>query len=207
MLFGAGGHGKVVLDALLALGYPPAVIVVADESGDLRGRSVLGIQVRVQIAGAQQWSGPFHVAIGNGLVRARIAAALLAKGAKALTVVHPAAVVAPSATLGSGSFIAAGAVVGPEAWLGNGVIVNHGAIVDHGCSVGDFAHIGPNATIGGGACVGAGSLIGAGAAVLAGGSIGEGAIVGAGAVVVAPVGSMETHVGVPAARVVRREVD
>jgi sugar O-acyltransferase (sialic acid O-acetyltransferase NeuD family) len=207
LLFGAGGHGKVVMDALRALDHPPVAVIVVDEDVNLQGRDFFGTPIRAPHDASRGWSGPFHVAVGSGANRQRITAALLAQGARALTVVHPAAVVSPFATAGGGCFVAAGAIVGPAATLGHGVIVNHGAVIDHDCGIGDFAHVGPNATIGGAARIGAHALIGAGATVLAGGVVGERAIVGAGAVVVSPVGSMETHVGVPAAAIPRRKSD
>jgi acetyltransferase-like isoleucine patch superfamily enzyme len=68
--------------------------------------------------------------------------------------------------------------------------------------VGDFSHIAPNATLGGGVRIGAGVLIGAGANILPGIAIGDGAVVGAGAVITTDVDAYETHVGVPARKII-----
>jgi sugar O-acyltransferase (sialic acid O-acetyltransferase NeuD family) len=191
-LVGAGGHAKVVLDAL-RLAHPRVEVRVLDEAPG--GRTLLGLAVE-PLGG--DWRGAFHVAIGSGADRERLALALLGKGGELFSVVHPAASVAAAAQLGAGSFVAARAVLAPDARLGRGVIVNHGAIVDHDCVVGDWSHVAPGATLGGGVKVGRSAMIGAGANLLPGVSVGERATVGAGAAVDRDVAAGATVKGVPA---------
>ena len=185
-LVGAGGHAKVVLEAVRA-SHPGMTVCVLDQSPE--NKRLLGIAVERLPAAL---SGAVHVAIGDNAARERVGQSV----AGLFTVVHPAAVISPSARVEAGVFAAALCVIGAEARIGRGSIVNHGAIVDHDCSVGEWSHVAPNATLGGGVSVGRGVLIGAGATVLPGVRIGERAIVGAGAVVLADVAAGLTVSGV-----------
>lgn len=193
-MIGAGGHAKVVLEALLAA-HPGAAVRVFDESE--AGASLLGVAVERLPNGARV-PGAAHVAIGDTAARQRLAEAVVRAGGRLFTIVHPGASVSPSARLGDGVFAAGLCVIGPEAAIGHGVIVNHGAIVDHDCSVGDWTHVSPNATLGGSVSVGRSVMIGAGAVLLPGVRVGDRAVIGAGAVVLADVPRDTKVAGVPA---------
>lgn len=198
-LIGAGGHAKVVLDALLESGADLSSIRFRDGRRERAGEDLLGVPVESpEIVGALA-GHDFHVAIGAAGARARLYAAAVEAGGRPLAVRHPAAQVSRFAIVGDGVFVAALSVVGPSARIGRSVIVNHGAVVDHDCRIGDFTHLAPNCSLGGGVTVGAQCLIGAGAVVLPGLSIGDGATIGAGAVVTRDVAPDQTWTGVPAA--------
>jgi sugar O-acyltransferase (sialic acid O-acetyltransferase NeuD family) len=201
LLFGAGGHAKVVLDTLLLNGAVRADVDVTDDSAALHGADFLGAPVR---APGECGGRRFHVAIGVARAREAVQARLLAQGRQAINVIHPRASLSPLAALGQGVFMAAQAVVAPAARLGDAVIVNHGAIVDHDCVVGGFTHIAPHATLGGNVTIGRRVLIGAGATILPGVQVGDDCVIGAGAVVTASVAAGGTWVGVPA-KPLRRE--
>lgn len=182
-VFGAGGHAKVVLDALDSGAAPERLVTVFDADPAKVGTHIAGRTVAAWPVAATVAYTAVHVAIGSGGARGRTQRQLAEAGARPMSVAHPRAVVSPSARIGDGSFVAAQAVVGPEAALEDGVIVNHGAVVDHDCFVGAFSHIAPNATLGGAVRVGANVLVGAGATILPGVSIGDGAVIAAGATV------------------------
>jgi len=197
-LIGAGGHCKVVIDALRSIGLSADVIRVRDGNPARSGQMLMGFGIETPDLASELSGELFHLAIGDCRVRAHRYRDATALGAVAHTIVHPKAVVAASAQIGAGSFVTAGALVGPEAKLGRCVIVNHGAVVDHDCVVGDFSHVAPNATLGGGVEVGDGVLIGSGAVVLPALRIGAGATIGAGAVVTRDVTENQVWVGNPA---------
>lgn len=201
LIVGAGGHAKVVIDAIRCLHGADCLLQLVDDDLRLVLESVMGLPVIVPVATGLGAGRRFHVAIGGNLLRARVAQDCLRAGLQYQTVVHPWSIVAASATLGQGCFVAGGGVVGPEASLGEGCIVNHGAVVDHDCRIGDFCHIGPNATLAGKVQLGAQVLIGAGANILPGVSVGDGCVVGAGAVVLHDMPAGTTYVGVPARRI------
>jgi sugar O-acyltransferase (sialic acid O-acetyltransferase NeuD family) len=198
-LVGAGGHARVVYDALRQSGFAGEV-QVRDDDASLQGKPFIDLSVETPILDIDQFERSFHVAIGNNAVRARLSVALQEKLGGLLTIRHPQVSFALGAHHGVGCFFAAGAIVGPEADIGNGCIVNHGAVVDHDCRVGEYSHIAPNATLGGGVRIGRCCLIGAGAVILPGRDIGDGAIVGAGAVVVRDLPAGGVWTGVPASR-------
>jgi len=195
LLVGAGGHGKVVADALQAAGLAWTLCFV-DDSEALRGQSLIGLPVLGSLQAVLQAGDRVHVAIGSNAVRRRLVAGLDRN--QLLTVQHPRAMVSAHARVGLGSFVAAGAVLGPCAVLGEGVILNHGAVVDHDCVVEDFCHVAPLASLAGNVRLGAGVLVGAGARLLPGVRVGAGAVIGAGAVVLNDVAPGTTVVGVPA---------
>jgi sugar O-acyltransferase (sialic acid O-acetyltransferase NeuD family) len=204
VIYGAGGHGKVVADMVLAMGAAEVLGFVDDGAG-AAGRTVLGMPV----LGAGDWAereADVAVALAIGSNRARRAAAERCQrwGATLLTVVHPRSTVARSAVLAPGVVVMAGAVINPEAFVGEGAIVNTSAVVEHDVVVGAFAHLSPHATTGGAARIGALAHVGLSATVLPGVSVGEGAVVGAGAVVIRDVAPGETVVGIPAKALVRR---
>lgn len=182
VVYGSGGHGKVVCDILLASGEEVSGFV--DDRPEAANATVLGLPV----LGSFAWllASPSRVALGIGdnTARARVAESCLAAGSTLATAIHPRAVVAGSARLGEGAVVMALAVINPDAVVERGGIVNTAAIVEHDCSIGAYAHVSPNASIGGGCQVGAFAHIGIGATMLPRTSVGERSIVGAGSVVV-----------------------
>lgn len=197
-LIGAGGHGKVVLDAILLANPQGYDVRVRDDASALQDQTLLGYSIKLPAIAAEMEGQHFHLAIGNYEARKRFFVILRNMGSVPISILHPASNVSPFASIGAGSFLAAQSVVAPAASIGESVIVNHGAVVDHDCIVGAFSHIAPNATLGGCVVLGSGVLIGAGATVLPGVSIGNGAVIGAGAVVTTNVGAGEVWVGIPA---------
>lgn len=202
-MYGASGHGKVVLDILFAAGLRADGLI---DDGRAPGTVVLGLTVLggADFLAAEARSGAVAVALGIGdnAVRKRVLERCRAAGASLVTAVHPRAVVAASASLGEGTVVMANAVINPDATVGAGAIINSGAIVEHDCVVGDFAHLSPNAALGGGARVGDLAHVGLCAAVLPLRSVGARSIVGAGGVVTRDLPEDVVAAGVPA-RVLR----
>ena len=198
ILFGAGGHASVVIDALQSRGEAENILLCSDDPAQT-GQSVLGH--RIVLFEPQLAEGAdFHICIGNVSARRSMHMRLLAAGARPQTILHPSAIVARSALVGAGAFIAAGAIVSAEASIGLSAIVNHAAIVDHQSRVGDFSHIAPGATIAGNVRIGEQTLIGAGANVLPGIEVGQNCVVGAGAVLTRSIADDQKFAGIPARR-------
>lgn len=197
-IFGAGGHAKVVIEAVRAA-FPDAPLVVADDAYE-PGRAVLGIKLsgdRAWLA-ARRPAGGVVPALGNNESRSATLEWLADQGLAAITIVHPSAVVSATARLGNGIFVAPAAVVNAEAVLGDGVIINTSASVDHDCDIGAAAHIAPGVHLCGNVRVGRRSLIGAGATVIPGIRIGDDVVIGAGSTVIRDVADGARVVGSPA---------
>lgn len=201
VVYGAGGHARVVADLAVRLGHD--VVGLVDDLlplGSVRG----GYAVLGPAAWLHDKVGTIAVALGIGdnWIREATFQECLRAGVTCPAFVHPSASVAASARLSEGCVVMAGAVINAGAEVGPGVIINSGSVVEHDCRVGRFAHVSPNATLTGAASLGPFAHLGAGATVLPGVEVGEGSIVGAGAVVVSTVRAGVVAVGVPA-RVVR----
>ena len=196
VVYGAGGHGKVVSDVVLASGRilrgfiddaaPKGTIVV--------GHPVLGNNGWLQ----DEPQSVVALGIGDNVTRRELAELLMSIGYTLGAFIHPQAWVSPSVSLGPGTVVMAGAIVNADAHLGKGVIVNSGAIVEHDCFIDDYAHIGPGSVLGGGVRVGREALIGAGSAVRPRCRIGHSALIGIQAAVVDQVSEGARVMGVPA---------
>ena len=206
---GAGGHAKVVLETLAAMGGFD-VVGLLDPRDELTGASVHGVPVlgEDELLGREYDEGVTHAFIGlagSGDTRPRRRLFDLARshGFEIVSAVHPRAFVSPSAVLGDGATILAASVVNTDARLGRNVIVNTGAIVEHDCRIGDHVHVASGARLASGVRVDEGAHIGLGASIVQGLHVGAGSTVGAGAVVVRDVEPGVVTVGVPA-RVLRQ---
>jgi len=176
LLYGAGGHARVLISILKALNLPP--VAVFDD--DLTKQLVYNVPVVGSYRADFQPDLPLLLAVGDNATRCQLAKVILHSFG---TIIHPSAVVDSSVTLGTGTVVVHRAVVQANAQLGRHVIVNTGASVDHDCVLSDFVQVAPGAILCGNVRVGEGTLIAAGAVVVPGITIGPWVTVGAGAVV------------------------
>ena len=195
---GAGGHGKVVADALLVAGQSEFVGFLDDDEASW-GSTVLGFPVRGPVV---KWSARaadgLALGVGNNSRRCRVFQQLVASGVSLITVVHPRAVMGRGVRLGQGVVALANVVVNCDSLIGDNVILNTACSIDHDNAVAAHAHLAPGARTAGGVRIGEGAFVGMGAVILPNVSIGDWAIVAAGAVVTRDVKDGATVVGVPA---------
>jgi sugar O-acyltransferase (sialic acid O-acetyltransferase NeuD family) len=200
VVWGAGGHGKVVHDVAMAMDrYDSAAFV--DDNPDRAGDDFCGCPVFPTLDAACGHAAEctaLVVAIGANQTRARCAAMARARGWKLETLIHPTAIVSPSARIGAGTVVMPRAVVNAGAEIGENCIINTAAVVEHDCRIGDYVHLSPGVVLGGGVTVERLVHMGLGSIALPGSVIEAGAVVGAGAVVLHGVLRGETVVGVPA---------
>ncbi len=202
LVIGAGGHGRVVADALRAAGKK--VLGFLDSARHLHGKYVGGLPV---LGGDEclQDHPPASVGLANGIGSTTVTAArrqvyerLTAAGFEFETVRHPAAIIAPSVVLSAGAQVMAGAVLQPGVIVGEDTIINTGALVDHDCVIGSHCHLAPGVVLSGTVRVGDGCHIGTAASVIQGITIGPDALIAAGAVVVNDVSAGTRMAGMPA---------
>lgn len=201
LIFGAGGHSKVVFEAITSIESASSNFLFADDDPTLESLRQPGRQFISADEIRAHKIAYFHIAIGDNRQRSQIAKRIEFQELEPFSIFHSTSSIASSATISPGCFVAAGAIVGPEACIAQHSIVNHGAVVDHDCVIADFVHISPNATLSGCVIIGHRTLIGAGAVVLPGRKIGDDCIIGAGAVVVNDIPAGQTVIGVPAKQI------
>jgi UDP-perosamine 4-acetyltransferase len=199
IVIGAGGHAKVVIEAIRAAGMGEIVgLIDSQPSGPaVQEVPILGGDERLPSL-RREGVADAVVAIGSNVLREKIGRNLVGLGFSLPAVVHPAALISPSARVGDGAVIMVRAVVGVETTIGPLAIVNTGAVLDHDNVIESAAHIAPGCSLAGNVKVGARTLVGVGSAVRPGITIGSDAVIGAGSAVVAPVASGTIVVGNPA---------
>jgi sugar O-acyltransferase (sialic acid O-acetyltransferase NeuD family) len=197
VVYGAGGHGKVVAEILLAGRQQIAGFL--DDNPALSGSVVLGFPVFLAAEWLRKNAGAqVALGIGNNAQREHAAQQITKLGGELITAIHPSAIVARSATVGSGVVIMPAAVLNPDCHIAEGVIINTAAIVEHDVKIGRYAHLAPRSVAGGGGEIGDFAQIGIGGVVLPGKRIGNHAVIGAGAVVVDDIPPGAVSYGVPA---------
>ena len=200
-LIACGGHGRVVLDALLATGKKVDGIIDAQlELGSL----IFGVPV-VGTDNFIKTLDPKKTELINGLgstkntqARQEIYNRLTKIGFKFVGVQHSSATIGAECEIAVSTQIMAGSVLQNRISTGENCVINTRASVDHDVAIADHVVISPGAIISGGVKIGYGSLIGAGAVIIQGVEIGNNCVVGAGAVVLHSVNDSVTVVGNPA---------
>lgn len=188
VVYGAGGHGKAVIELIQAIGAYEVVGLIDD--GVPLGEQVMGVEV---LGGGENLRSLRQKGIGQAAnavggigdinSRVRVARRLETAGFHLPSLVHPTAFVEPSASYGEGVQIFPHAYLGSEARLGKAVIVNTSAVVSHDCDLGAFVNIAPGALIAGAVRIGARSLVGMGVTINLNVEVGEGSRIGNSAVV------------------------
>jgi acetyltransferase EpsM len=188
IVYGAGGHGKSLIELVRLLGGYRLAGVIDD--GVPAGSEVLGVPV---LGGAEVlpdvYARGVRLAanavggIGNLAVRIRVFERLAQAGFDCPAVVHPTAFVEASASLSPGVQVFPHAYVGSSARAGFGVIINTGAIISHDVVLGDYTNVSPGAMLAGAVTVGERTLIGMGVTINLEVAIGAGVRIGNGATV------------------------
>ena len=204
LIWGGGGHGKVVADLIRTAGGEVAGFIDRDAAKvgkvvEPGGATVLHEEEAfVRLVTGRADAADHRFALGIGDNRLRLAVMERVGPERFSALVHPTATLSPSCSVEAGAVVFAKAVVNAASAIGAGAIVNSGAIVEHDCEIGPGAHVSPAAVLTGGVRVGRRAWIGAGAVVLPGLRIGADALVGAGAVVTRDVPDGVKVVGNPA---------
>lgn len=149
VIYGAGGHAKVIVDLVWALGGNVACIF--DDQPESLNFELMGVEVRRYDVNVYP-EAEMIIAVGHNESRQAISRLVHHRFA---TLIHPRASVSKLAKVREGTVVLANAVIQAEAVIGKHVIVNAGACIDHEVEVQDFAHIGPLVYVGGAALIAA----------------------------------------------------
>lgn len=201
IVIGAGGHAKVLVDALLAGNVD--LIGITDNDPAKVGDRLLGVTVLGSDDVLANY--PPNVAdlvLGVGSVRVseirqKIFAHFKMAGYQFRTIVHPSAVIAREVVLGEGCQVMAGAIIQAGSHLGENILVNTRASIDHDCRIGDHVHLGPGTTLCANVSIGEGCHVGSGATITQGIRLGRNVQVGAGALILRNCEDTTCHLGVP----------
>lgn len=185
ILLGAGGHAKVLVGLVEALGRNFAGVcdpVLAQ--GNLcnwRGIKVLGDDGALARIDPEE----FELVLGFGPTphstkRADVFNGLVERGYHLPSLVHPSAFVDKTAAINDGAQVMAGVIIQPDCLIGMNAVVNTCASVDHDTVIERDAHIAPGAVLCGGVKIGVGAFVGASATLLPLVEIGAHSLVSAG---------------------------
>lgn len=209
VVYGAGGHAKVVLDVLERMGTYE-IVGLLDDSAELAGTVRKGYRV---LGGREQLSvlrnqgvEAIIIGLGDNRLRKAVYEEAVQTGFTLCSAVDPSAQIGGGVVIGAGCLLVAGTVVNVDAQIGVNAIVNTGATVDHDCRVEAHAHLSPGVHLAGRVSIGEASHLGLGAVVLPNLSVGKNCIVGAGAVVRENLPDGVVAVGNPAKVIKRNEV-
>ena len=187
IIIGAGGHSRVVIDALLLCNEN--VLGILDNDSNLHGKKILGINVLGDDSYIEKYKTN-EIYLVNAIastssltLRKRIYDFFSNKGFHFTKVIHPSAIVSPFAKLSNDIQIFAGAIIQPECIIGVNTIINTKTSIDHNGVIGNHCHIAPGCTLSGTVQIGDCSHLGTGSSVIQNITIGRNVLVGAGSVV------------------------
>ena len=189
ILYGGGGHAKVVFDCLQALGLKL--------TGVFDDQAVTGFFEDKYLGKYSEKIFPnskIIIAIGNNKTRKLVAQTVSHIFGK---IAHPCAIVSNTSQIGEGCVVFHQAMVQANVVVGKLCIINTASIIEHDCVLEDFVHIATRATLCGGVHIGEGSLVGAAATILPGITVGKWCIIGAGSVVTKNIPDYCVVAGVP----------
>lgn len=202
VLFGAGGHGRVVRDIVdqqHAHDLESCIVAVYDDyvlekmmDGTL---PILNSENAFRSFVEKNGFVFGLIGIGDNKIRERLSREYPIRYTVA---VHPTAIISDDVKIGEGTVVMAGAIINPGSRIGRHCIINTGAIIEHDCVIEDYVHVAPGAKMAGDTQVGRLSLIGIGASIIPKITIGANVVVGAGAVVIRDIRDDMTVAGVPA---------
>lgn len=186
IIIGAGGHAKVIADAIDKSKY--FIVGYIGKSSEI-GNKPLDIPVIGDDTCLQEM---FHNGVenavlgighmGNYMIRERLFNHLESIGFELNNIIHQNTCIANSVKLGKGNVILSGAIINADTVIGNNCIINTGAIIEHDCCVGDNVHIASRSIVYGECNVHTNCLIDTGAVITQGKIIGSNTIITPGTV-------------------------
>lgn len=199
-IIGAGGHAKVVYDAIIkAAEYQPVAFI--DRTGNKR-TSLFDLPVYTddKLPELKQSYSNLHIiiALGSNNLRCEINKNLQTYDLPLATIIHPSAQIACDVKIGEGTVILAGAIINTSTKIGKNCIINTASSIDHDGNIENYVQISPGVNLAGGVTVGEKTFIGTGASIIPEIIIGSNCIIAAGATVIKNLKDRVMAAGVPA---------
>ncbi|SIQ93372.1 NeuD/PglB/VioB family sugar acetyltransferase [Maribacter ulvicola] len=203
IIFGASGHGSVVLDCLEKEGRYNVIGFV--DSFKKKGSRINGYQVLGSEVDLPYLINRYHidggiVAIGDNWTRKLIVDRILkiAPNFSFINTVHPNAVLGKDILIGCGNVFMPGAIVNANSIIHDFCIINTNASLGHDGIMDSYSSLAPSVCAGGGLRLGRYSAISLGVNVINGIEIGQHSVIGAGSLVVDHFGDNIMAYGLPA---------
>ena len=128
LIIGAGGHARVIADALMSrnqLGETNEVVGFLEDNETNQDRELLGTRILGKISEVDKFEhDAVVIGIEDNLTRRNLYTELKNRGEILLTVIHSRAMLAKNVEVGDGTVIFGGAVVNSGARIGSNVILN-----------------------------------------------------------------------------------
>ena len=198
ILFGVGGHSKIVTDMAEENGYN--VVAYIAMSGDSKVH--LGKPVYKNVEDIKNYSKyNYFIAIGSNQMRKNIVTKY--PNLQYVNIIHKSAIISKYADIGFGNLIMTNVVINAFATIGNQCIINTCAVVEHDCTIANYCHISVKTALAGTVTVGEGVFFGVGSTAKNNVCVGEWVTIGAGAVVVKNLQGNKIYVGCPAKELIK----
>lgn len=210
VVFGASGHGSVVLDCIEKEAKYKVVGFV--DSFEEKGTKVSGLTVL-----GSEYDLPFLIekyqlhggviAVGDNWTRSVVVDKVLkiAPEFNFISVIHPSAELGKSVQIGVGSVVMPGVTINANTVIGSHCILNTNSSLDHDGFMCDFSSLAPNVCVGANFILGRGSAICLGANIIESITIGEHSVIGAGSLVVGNIADYVLVYGAPA-KIIRTRI-
>jgi len=183
IIVGAGGHAKVLIEALRILNRKIIGITDSVSPQNMKDLDIEYLGGDDAIYGYA--ASELELVNGIGALpqqdnRWKVAARMRKRGYKFTSVIHPSAIIPDDILFGEGVQVMAGCVFQPGIVIGDDSIVNTGSIIDHDCRIGKNCHLAPGVILCGGVNIQDSVHIGAGTTVIQNLEIGSGSVIAAG---------------------------
>ncbi|WP_210608809.1 acetyltransferase [Priestia flexa] len=208
VIYGAGGHAKVVAD-IIEKSKTYKILGFLDDYKEpgttFYGYKILGRADYISQCTEDILGG--IVALGDNWLRKQTVEMIKKKKPdfKFVTAIHPFASIGKGVKISEGSVVMAGVIINSDAIVGEHCIVNTKSSLGHDSILLDYVTIAPNATIAGNAKIGECSTMSISSTIIHGKEIGDHTVVGAGATVVKDIPSYTVAYGTPAKAIRNRK--
>lgn len=208
VIFGASGHGGVVLDCLLKEGIYDCIGFLDSyktTGSFFSGYEILGDENALPTIMDKYEVSGIVVAIGDNWTRRCVVQKIekLVPNLEFISTVHPSASVSREVNLGKGSVILAGVKISSNASIGDHCILNTSSILEHDSVIQNYSSLAPMVCVGGTFQLGECSAICIGAVCVENITVGRHSIVGACSLVLADIPNFVLAFGRPA-KIIRK---
>lgn len=210
VIFGASGHGNVVLDCIEREGkynFIGFIDSFLQKGTDVGNYSVLGSEHDLpELIEKHDLFGGI-IAIGDNWTRNLIVDRIskIITDFKYVIAIHPSAEIGKDVQIGQGSVVMPGVTINAHTIIGSHCILNTNSTLDHDGFMNHFSSLAPSVCVGGNFILGKGSAICLGSNIIENITIGPHSVIGAGSLVVGNIGSHVLVYGSPA-KVIRKRI-